>query len=75
MAKEAVVSNTPTSPYACKISCQSTSLSFPGIRGFRSSTSASGVSYASAIAATASVKRLGLVGWDGSVKISNGLTK
>jgi hypothetical protein len=57
MEKEQTVSITPRNPYACNINFQSTRRSFLAFRGRRSKTSASGFSYAIAVAAAQSVKQ------------------
>ena len=57
MVKEHTVSTTPRNPYAWNINFQSTRRSFLAFRGLRSKTSASGLSYAIAVAAAQSVKQ------------------
>jgi hypothetical protein len=57
MVKEHTVSITPRNPYAWNINFQSTRRSFLAFRGLRSKTSASGFSYAIAVAAAQSVKQ------------------
>ena len=57
MANDDNVSTMPMKPYACRINFQSTKRSFFAFRGGRKSTSASGFSYAKAVAAAQSVQQ------------------